>query len=132
MTLHSGTADLGRLRTEAETLDTTPYLITVASDLRPHCSVVRPRWDPAGGLVVTAPSKWRDTENAGHREVTLLWPPADADGYTLIVDGTAATQEDGSGLQLRISPSRAVFHRPEQAGRPGSPCTSDCIQILPS
>lgn len=132
MTLDSRTADLARLRYEAETRGTTPYLITVTGDLRPHCSVVRPEWDPTTGLIVAAPSKWGGSEEAGLRDVTLLWPPADGDGYTLIADGTATPLGPPSQLQLCITPTRVVLHRPDRAERPGSPCGADCIQILPS
>lgn len=132
MTLDSRTADLARLRSEAETRGGTPYLITVTGDLRPHCSVVRPEWDPATGPIVAAPGKWGESEETGHRAVTLLWPPAEEDGYTLIADGTAAPLGPPSQLQLRITPTRVVLHRPGRAQRPGSPCGADCIQILPS
>lgn len=43
--------------------------------------------------------------------VGLVWPPRDAGGYSLIVDGDA-TVVDG---QIRIAPTHAVLHRPAPA-----------------
>jgi hypothetical protein len=61
--------------------------------------------------------------------VSLLWPPAEPGGYSLIVDGTAAAGvREG---RLAVTPTRAVLHRPASApgdARPG--CSADCVPIL--
>ena len=44
---------------------------------------------------------------AAHGAVTVLWPPREPTGYSLIVDGTAMVDGD----QLRLTPNRAVLHR---------------------
>jgi len=68
--------------------------------------------------------------NAGERPaVTLLWPPVEPDGYSLIVDGEAELADDG----VLVSPSRAVLHRAAASGA-ASPtddpaCVSDCIEV---
>ncbi len=55
--------------------------------------------------------------NASARpNVSLLWPPATVDDYSLIVDGHASV--DGS--TVRVVPSRAVRHRPAPGG--GNDC----------
>ena len=133
MTPHIPAHDLVRLREAARTFTSTPYLVTVTAELRPHCSVVHPDWDQVSGRpVVAAPSSWAECERMGHTAVTLLWPPTEIDGYSLIVDGTATTTAQGSEQRLVITPSRAVLHRPERVERPGSPCGADCVQIIPS
>ena len=58
--------------------------------------------------------------NASARpNVSLLWPPATANDYSLIVDGRASV--DGS--TVRVVPSRAVRHRPAPGGG------NDCVPI---
>ena len=133
MVPQSATEAFARLRAEAQALPTIPYLVTVTGDLRPHCSVVTVDWDHAPDrLVVAAPGNWAGSQEAGHTAVTLLWPPADPGGYSLIVDGPATTIGTGPGQRLAVTPSRAVFHRPERVDRPGAPCGADCVQIIPS
>ena len=52
--------------------------------------------------------------------VSMLWPPYEPDGYSLIVDGEASLDGD----RLLLAPGRAVLHRPK-AG-PGM----DCVTVL--
>ncbi|PRC51529.1 hypothetical protein C6A85_63615, partial [Mycobacterium sp. ITM-2017-0098] len=54
---------------------------------------------------------------------TLVWPPREPGGYTLIVDGAASASGDG----LSIQPTGAVLHRPATPGTPtASGCGDDC------
>jgi hypothetical protein len=132
VTQHTATQDFAQLEVEAAKFPTAPHLVTVTEDRKPHISVVSPGWDPVDGrLIVSAPSRWTESEEAGHRDVTLVWPAAAAGNYSLIVDGTASTLREGSGRQLAVTPTRAVLHRPEHVERPGQLCPADCIQILP-
>jgi hypothetical protein len=43
--------------------------------------------------------------------VTLLWPPAEAGGYSLIADGQASCDAEG---QAAITVTGAVLHRPAE------------------
>ena len=52
---------------------------------------------------------------------TLLFPPPEPRGYSLIVDGTARTTDDGFVLE----PATAVLHRPADHADPGTPHTHD-------
>ncbi|MGA8046930.1 MAG: pyridoxamine 5'-phosphate oxidase [Dermatophilaceae bacterium] len=45
---------------------------------------------------------------ADNPTATLLFPPTEPRGYSLIVDGTASATERG----FRLSPAKAVLHRP--------------------
>ncbi len=65
---------------------------------------------------------------AGNPIATLLFPPSEPGGYSLIVDGTASVTDHG----FRLAPAKAVLHRPvEQADGDPSPvpdtgCGHDC------
>jgi hypothetical protein len=107
------------------------YLLTTADEGGPHVVAARPRLD---GDAFTLDEVGRRTRSNAveHGAVTLVWPPADRDGYSLIVDGEAAAAGEG----LRVTPRRAVLHRP--APRPGldadaadasSGCVSDCVEL---
>ncbi|MGH9108321.1 MAG: hypothetical protein ACRDY3_02445 [Acidimicrobiales bacterium] len=130
-----GTA-LDRLRAEAGAFAADPYLVTVTPDGRPHCGVVTVGWDGSEGRVlVRAPSGWEASAAAGHRQVTLLWPPDQPGGYSLIVDGlvegaASAAVAPGADRMIAVAPRRAVLHRRGRATGPESACGSDCVPIL--
>ena len=58
---------------------------------------------------------------ADNPAATLLFPPPEPRGYSLIVDGTARTTDDGFVLE----PATAVLHRPADHADPGTPHTHD-------
>lgn len=123
---------LSRLRAEIRSRPSDPYLLTVTSGCRPHCGTVTVTWDaPDGQLAVRpVPRTWADSEAAGYRQVTLLWPPAEPGGYDLIVDGAGASRQTGSELVLIVTVSRAVLHRRGPApADSSSSCGSDCIPL---
>lgn len=101
------------------------YLITIADGDRIHTSAVQPTFD-GENLFVTAPSS-RVQANTGQRpNVSLVWPPREPDGYSLIIDGAAQLEDDN----LRVVPSRAILHHPEIIAPPdGDSCVSDCIEL---
>ena len=101
------------------------YLITIADGDRIHISAVRPTFE-GESLFVPEPSS-RVRANMGQRpKVSLVWPPREPDGYSLIVDGVSQLEGDN----LRVVPSRAILHRPEIIAPPdGDSCTSDCIEL---
>jgi hypothetical protein len=41
---------------------------------------------------------------------TLVWPPVDTGGYSLIVDGAASGDADASAVT--VAPTKAILHRP--------------------
>lgn len=82
------------------------YLITVGDDFRAHTVAVVPAF--AHGAFAIGPLGNTTRRNAAaHAAVTVVWPPREPTGYSLIVDGTAEVTEDG----MRLTPSRAVLHR---------------------
>ena len=82
------------------------YLITVGDDYRAHTVAVEPVLTEGTFDVGQMGSGTR--RNAGeHPDVTVICPPAEPSGYTLIVDGRAEVTDDG----LTVTPTRAVLHR---------------------
>lgn len=122
-----------RLRAEIRSRPSDPYLLTVTSGCRPHCGTVTVTWDaPDGQLTVSpVPGTWAEAEAAGHRQLTLLWPPAEPGGYSLIADGTGACGQTDRGPALTVTVTRAVLHRqgPAPAGSSSS-CGSDCRPLI--
>jgi len=103
------------------------YLLTSsAHEAAPHAVAVVPRLE--GGVLILQGLGRRTRENLLARpQVGLVWPPASVADYSLIVDGRAALDGD----LLRITPSRAVLHRPAPGAQPAAPgaCGSDCVEL---
>jgi hypothetical protein len=101
------------------------YLITVGDDYRAHTVAVAPVL--ADGVFDVGQVGGHSQKNlAVHDGVTLVWPPRESGGYSLIVDGTGQPTDDA----LRVVPSRAVLHRPaapDAATKPG--CLHDCVPL---
>jgi hypothetical protein len=82
------------------------YVVSIGEGMRPHLRAVPTDWRE-GALHVTVGSASR--ANAVARpQLTMVFPPAEPGGYSLIVDGTAEVDTDS----LRLVPSAAVLHRP--------------------
>ncbi len=114
--------DLDKLA-DALTDFTFAYLVTVSDDFRAHTVAVEPVFDDGIFDVGSVGNSTRRNVSA-HPAVTLVWPPGDRGGYTLIIDG----QADGA----QIVPERAVLHRPAAPGTPtASGCGDDCVQLAP-
>ncbi len=102
------------------------YLLTVSDDLRPHAVAVQP--DLGGGRFTLGGLGGRTHANLSRRsDVTLVFPPREAGGYSLIVDGRATAV--GSGAEL--VPTHAVLHRPAPgAAQPADgSCGNDCLPV---
>ncbi|PFG41100.1 hypothetical protein ATJ97_3648 [Georgenia soli] len=109
------------------------YLLSPGRE-RPHVVAVVPRLVD-GTLVVDAPGRSATELAAEHPAVTLVFPPRQAGGYTLIVDGDASVpstepaRDGGGGASgLSVRPGHAVLHRPATPTSEPSPtgCGSDC------
>ena len=96
------------------------YLITVGDDYRAHTVAVDPVFGE-GRLDVGTVGRHTRENTARHGDVTIVWPPGEPGGYTLIMDGRAHQADEA----LSIEPTRAVLHR---KATPKSPATSpDCL-----
>jgi hypothetical protein len=101
------------------------YLITVGDDHRAHTVAVDPVLAD-GVLDVGSIGNSTRKNVAAHDGVTLVWPPSQPGGYSLIVDGIGRATDDA----LTVVPSRAVLHRkatPGAATKPG--CKDDCVPL---
>jgi hypothetical protein len=105
------------------------YLLTVRDDLRAHIVAVTPAWDGAELVMEVGRGTGR---NASERPaVSLCYPPAEPDGYSLIIDGDASLEGE---YVVRFAPTGAVLHRPAPAGFTGSAtgCGNDCAPVGPT
>ncbi len=101
------------------------YLLTVNDQQRAHAVAVTPVIR-GQELVLGDVGKRTRANVAARPAISLVWPPAETDGYSLIVDGESAS---GDG-ELSVRPTRAVLHRPAPGFATGpSACGSDCVPI---
>jgi hypothetical protein len=105
------------------------YLLTVSDDLRPHAVQVAVQWD--GDLLAAEVGK-RSAANATARpNISLLYSVRTAGDYSLIIDGTAHATGSSDAPRLLITPTKAVLHRPAVTPDSASPCSADCVPLLP-
>ena len=101
--------DVGRLGDEIERFGATAFVLTTSDDGRPHISHVPVTHDHG---VLCCSVGGRSAGNVRARaQIAVLWPPRATDGFSLIVDADAIV--DGS--ELRMTPTKAVLHRPAPA-----------------
>jgi hypothetical protein len=114
---------LDELAAQIDVFGLTPYLLTVSDDGRAHAVSVALSW--SNGALAANVGK-RTAANAAKRSnVSLLWPPHESRGYSLIVDGDAIGHDDS----IIVHPTKAVLHRSAPAPDPDSACSSDCVPI---
>jgi hypothetical protein len=99
------------------------YLVTVSEEGRAHVLSVWPDVTDQG-LVVDGVGRHSQANAVAQPTVTLVWPPADPTGYSLLVDGAATV--DGS--TITIVPGKAILHRPAP-GPDGRRAGSDCVDV---
>lgn len=120
--------ELERVQDEAAQRSGLAYLLTVTDDGRPHIIAVSVGWD--GTDLVMGAGRGSCRNAIARPSVSVLWPPDEPGGYSLIADGTAtvAPYDDGEGGTVTLSPTRAVLHRPGVGANPG--CKADCVPLL--
>jgi hypothetical protein len=118
--------DLERL---AAALDDYPfaYLITVDEHYHAHTVTVEPVL--RGAIIDVGLIGGRTRTNlAYHGDVTLLWPPPEPGGYSLIVDGSAEVADaDDETARLGVVPTRALLHREADSPSAAKGCLHDCV-----
>lgn len=104
------------------------YLITVGDD-GPHTSSVTVELD--GETISCALGKSAQKNVVAHPDVSLFWPPREAGGYGIILNGRAGIERERDGFaDARIALTKSVFHRPGPKPENGTgPCQSDCIAL---
>ncbi|HYC57099.1 MAG TPA: pyridoxamine 5'-phosphate oxidase family protein [Candidatus Binatia bacterium] len=119
---------LEALREQVRRFGTTTYLLTVADDGRPHSVAVSVAWD--GDDLIMKCGRRTLSNVAARPLVSLLWPPVETGGYSLIVDGDAAVRDQGGEARAVVRPTRAVMHRPSPSTpRPDAECADDCVRL---
>lgn len=84
------------------------YLLTVTPESTVRAAGVQVV--VADGLVRVGAGRSSTANVAINPTVTLLCAPVEEKGHTLLIDGTAALDEDGTTIV--ITPDSAVLHRP--------------------
>jgi hypothetical protein len=109
------------------------YLITVDEDYHAHTVTVEPTLrdlpEGPGSLLDVGLIGGRTRSNlARRRDVTLLWPPPQPGGYSLIVDGHAEVSEEGAdNAWCGVVPTRALLHREADSPSAAKGCLHDCV-----
>jgi hypothetical protein len=114
--------ELADLRAAVADFGPHAFLLSVTSDGRPHAVSVAPEW--RGDALVVAVGAGTAANATERPSVTLLWPPTEAGGYSLIVDGAASVD----GGQVAVTPKKAVLHR--SAATPDGGARSDCVPVF--
>lgn len=97
------------------------YLVTVDDDYRVHTVTVEPKL--RGRVIEVGIVGDRTRANIeNHSAITMVWPPTEPGGYSLIVDGRAEVAEGGA---LQVTATRALLHR--NATRPTADALHDCV-----
>lgn len=102
------------------------YLLTASADGRVKAVTVEPTL--VDGVLRCPPSRGSARNLEAQPAATLLFPPGEPRGYTLLVDGTATATED----EIAFTPGSAVLHRPaDHADVPPSAdgCGHDCAPV---
>ena len=130
----SGKVDLQRLGAVLDDYGFA-YLVTVDDDYHAHAVTVEPvLCDADEGIVTVGPIGGHTRRNLSHhRDTTLVWPPSDPGGYSLMVDGRAqpiCADDD----RLRIVPTRALLHRRADSDSAAAEngCLHDCVVLAES
>jgi hypothetical protein len=103
------------------------YLVTVDDGYHAHTVTVEPVLRDARldvGLI-----GGRSRSNLANRsDVTLLWPPTESGGYSLIVDGRAEISDaEAETARLHVVPTRALLHREADSPSAAAGCLHDCV-----
>lgn len=103
------------------------YLITVDDGYRVHTVTVEPQLRE--GTLDVGLIGGRTRNNLARRaDVTLLWPPTEPGGYSLIVDGSAEVTDAGDEIaRLNVVPTRALLHRDADSADAAKGCLHDCV-----
>jgi hypothetical protein len=121
---------LEKLRAAIEERGGGAYLLSVSAEVTPHAVHVSVRWE--GGALVALVGKRSAANCATHGTASLLFPVRAEGDSSLIVDGTAAVTAVEGTPAVRVTPTKAVLHRPAAAPDPASSCGADCVPVLRS
>ena len=103
------------------------YLITADDDYRVHTVTVEPQLCDTV-LDIGLVGGGTRANLARRSDVTVLWPPTEPGGYSLIVDGVAELSEVGDETaRCHVVPTRALLHRNADSPSAAKGCLHDCV-----
>lgn len=116
--------DVSQLAAELVRFGPSAYVLTVRDDATPHVAHVT--FTLVDGCLRCPASRTAARNVADRPTMSVLWPPHEPGGYSMIVDGECAVD----GEELVITPTSGVLHRPAPApeGAAGD-CGSDCAPL---
>ncbi len=106
------------------------YLLTVSTEGRVKAVTVEPTATDTE-LVIDGVSKGSARNIAENAHVTVVFPPREHHGFSLIVDGTATVGDEA----IRVVPEAAVLHRPAShadgplPAQAADSCGNDCRPV---
>lgn len=118
--------DLDALRDELAGRERPAYLITAGDSGGPHLVATYLRW--ADGSFTTGCGATTARNLAQRPEVSVVVPPNDPQGYSLVFDATAEVVE-GDERSVRLVPVHAVLHRPGGGPEDAGGCGHDCAPL---
>lgn len=98
------------------------YVMTSTGAKAPHASAAFLRFD--GRVLIAGCGDTMAGNLATQPSASVIVPPDEPDGYTLIVDATA-TVVSAEEREVHLRPTGAVLHRPGP-GSGGTGCGHDC------
>jgi hypothetical protein len=101
------------------------YLVTVGDGGSAHVLAVTPVVSDAGIALGGVGRHTLGNVEANPR-ATLVWPPVETGGYSLIVDGSVTADPDAA--TVTVAPTKAILHRPAP-GADGQRVGNDCQTI---
>lgn len=126
MSIPVAPGDIGK---QMEQFGNAAYVLTVRDDATPHIAHLAMRLD--GDVLRCGASRSAAANVAQRPTISLLWPPFEPGGYSMIVDAEARTVDVADGLELELRPMSGVLHRPATPATPAANpnCSSDCAPL---
>ena len=116
--------DVQQLGVELDRYGPSAFVLTVRDDATPHVAHVS--LTLVDGELRCPASRTAARNVADRPSMSVLWPPFEANGYSMIVDG----QSRADGDELVITPTSGVLHRPAPApDGAATDCGSDCAPL---
>ncbi len=121
--------DIGK---QMEQFGSAAYVLTVRDDATPHIAHLAMRLD--GDVLRCGASRSAAANVAQRPSISVLWPPYEPGGHSMIVDAVARTVDGADGLELELRPTNGVLHRPATPATPATNpnCNSDCAPLSSS
>ncbi len=107
MSIPVAPTDIGK---QMQQFGTAAYVLTVRDDATPHVAHLEVRLD--GDILRCSASRSAAANVTQRPMISVLWPPYEPGGYSMIVDVEAHTVDGVDGPELQMHPISGVLHRP--------------------